>query len=128
MPSTSTKGVGEKRSSLQNTDRDEFLKILIEKKMDDINKLVQKLAERDNPKLLSIMKVENLFKEHIEFDSRSQLMRELKGSMKASVLNTIIARLVSENKLVVNDDHSLTWIDTEGNEKLNKVFDKAIPL
>ena len=52
-------------------------------------------------------------------------MREIKGSMKAAVLNTIIAYFVSENKLVVNDDHSLTWIDTEGNEKLNKAFEKA---
>ena len=48
--------------------------------------------------------------------------------MKAPVLNTIIAHFVSENKLVVNDDHSLTWIDAEGNEKLNRVFEKAVPL
>lgn len=65
------------------------------------------------------MKVESFFKIHIEFDSRTHLLRELKGSMKPTALNTIIARLVSENKLV-NDDHSLTWIDTEGNKKLNK--------
>lgn len=123
-----TNVAGEKRSSLQNTNRDEFLKILIERRKDELNKLVQELAEKNNPKLLSIMKVENLFKEHVEFDSRSQLLRELEGSMKATVLNTIIARLVSENKLVVNDDHSLTWIDTEGNEELNKEFDNAIPL
>lgn len=76
----------------------------------------------------SIKKVESLFKTNIEFNSRSHLSRELKGSMKSSVLNTIIAHFVSENKLLVNDDHSLTWIDTEGNEKLNKVFEKAIPL
>jgi len=116
-----------KRTSLQTARTSEFLKILIERRS-DLSKLVQELAEKTNPKLLSIIKVEDLFKKHIEFNSRSQLLRELKGSMKATVLNTVIARLVSENKLVVNDDHSLTWIDTEGNEKLNKVFDKAIPL
>jgi hypothetical protein len=74
---------------------------------------------------LSIIKVEDLFRVNIEFDSRSQLLRKLEGSMKASVLNTIIASLVCENKLVVNDDHSLTWIDTQGNEKLNKHFAAA---
>ena len=72
--------------------------------------------------------VESLFKIHIEFDFRTHLLRELKGSMKPTALNTIIARLVSENKLVVNDDHSLTWIDTEGNKKLNKAFDTALSL
>ncbi|CAE6485720.1 MAG TPA: hypothetical protein VNK07_00235 [Candidatus Binatia bacterium] len=121
------KGLEEKRPIKDNSG-DEFLKILIEKRADKLDALVQKLAEKNNPRLLSIKKVEGLFKKNIEFNSRSHLLRELKGSMKASVLNTIIAHLVLENKLVVNDDHSLTWIDTEGNEKLNKVFEKAVPL
>ena len=116
------------KRSIQYTKSDKFLKILIEKRRDQLNHLVQELAEKNNPKLLSIMKVESLFKTHIEFDSRTHLLRELKGSMKPTALNTIIARLVSENKLVVNDDHSLTWIDTEGNKKLNKVFDNTISL
>lgn len=119
---------GLENSILKDNSRDEFLKILIERQTDKLDTLVQKLAEKNNPRLLSIKKVENLFKKNIEFNSRSHLLRELKGSMKASVLNTIIAHLVSENKLVVNDDHSLTWIDTEGNEKLNKVFEKAVSL
>jgi len=107
---------------------DEFLKILIEKQENQLHKLVKDLATKNNPKLLSIMKVEDLFKKHIEFDSRTHLLRKLEGTMKPIVLNTIIARLVSENKLVVNEDHSLTWIDTAGNEKLNKLFDTAVPL
>lgn len=78
--------------------------------------------------MLSMMKVEDLFREKIEFDSRSQLLRRLDGRMKANVLNTIIARLVSDNKIVVNDDHSMTWIDTKGNGKLDKEFDSAIAL
>lgn len=76
----------------------------------------------------SIKKVETLFAKNIEFNSQSHLLRELKESMKTSVLNTIIADFVSENKLVVNDDHSLTWIDTEDNEKLNKAFEKDVLL
>jgi hypothetical protein len=45
--------------------------------------------------------------------------------MKAPILNTIIARLVCEDKIVINDDYSLTWIDTAGNKKLNAQFSKA---
>lgn len=107
---------------------DAFLSILINRQSDKLEKLVRDLAKKNNPKLLSIIKVEDLFKTNIEFDSRSQLLRKLEGSMKASVLNTIIARLVCENKLVVNDDHSLTWIDTQGNTKLNKHFEAAVPI
>ncbi|NHI04041.1 hypothetical protein DYY67_1416 [Candidatus Nitrosotalea sp. TS] len=117
------------RNTIDKTQNsDEFLKILIQRRKNKLGKIVEKLAKKNNPKLLSIMKVEDLFKDYIEFDSRSQLLRKLEGSMKAAVLNTIIARLVLENKIVVNDDHSLTWIDTEGNRKLNKQFDTAIPL
>jgi hypothetical protein len=107
---------------------DEFIEILIHGKKNRLHDLVQKLAERDNPTLKSIIKIENLFKKHIEFNSRTQLLRELDGSMKATSLNTIIARLVDDNKIVVNDDHSLTWIDTEGNAKLNKQFSGAVPI
>lgn len=106
----------------------EFLSVLINHKPNKLEKLVHELAKKNNPKLLSIIKVEDLFKTSIEFDSRSQLLRKLNGSMKASVLNTIIARLVSENKLVVNDDHSLTWIDTKANTTLNKHFKKAVSI
>ncbi|MGI0102580.1 MAG: hypothetical protein ACREA7_08315 [Nitrosotalea sp.] len=96
----------------------------VEKELD----LVEELAKRDNPILGSIMKVENLFREHIEFDSKSQLLRKLDGSMKASSLDTIIACLVDENKIIVNDDHTLTWIDTKENKKLDKQFDSAMHL
>lgn len=106
--------------------RDDFLQTLIEGKRSKLDKLVRELAGKNNTTLNSILKVEDLFREHIEFNSRSHLLRELKGSMKAPILNTIIARLVGENKLVVNDDHSLTWIDTKGNEKLNAQFRKAV--
>lgn len=122
------KGLEGKRPILKDNSRDEFLKILIEKDTDRLDTLIQKLAEKNNPTLLSIKKVEDLFKKNIEFNSRSHLLRELKGSMKAPVLNTIIAHFVAENKLIVNGDRSLTWIDTKGNTKLNKVFEKAVQL
>lgn len=72
--------------------------------------------------------VESLFKKHIEFDSRSQLLRKLDGAMKSTILNTIIAYLAYQNKIVINNDGSLTWIDTQGNKKLNREFAKAVPL
>ena len=126
-----TRSTGNKRPSRHNissgndTDHNNLLSILTRKQPNELEKAVKELADKNNPTLLSIKKVENLFRDHIEFDSRSQLLRELKGSMKAAVLNTIIAHLVFENKLVVNEDRSLTWVDTQGNEKLNKQFDKA---
>lgn len=122
------KGHTKASKTILQKNSDEFLSVLINRKSDKLEELVHKLAKKNNPKLLSILKIEDLFKTNIEFDSRSQLLRKLEGSMKASVLNTIIARLVCENKLVVNNDHSLTWIDTQVNEKLNKHFDTAIPL
>ena len=122
----STKVLNAKRK-FQNSSGDEFINILIKKKKKDLHKLVQELAKRDNPTLLSIMKVEKLFKENIEFDSRSQLLRKLDGSMKATSLNTILAHLVDENKIIVNDDHSLTWIDIRGNKKMIKLWKSAVP-
>ena len=80
-----------------------------------------------NSRLSSQMiKVEDLFTKHIEFDSRSQLLCAPKGSMKADTLNTIIARFVQQDKLVINEDHLLTWIDIKGNDKLNRMFDEAV--
>ena len=89
--------------------------------------LVLELAKKNNPRLLSQMRVEDLFKKHIEFDSRTQLFRALNGSMKAGTLNTILARLVQQEMLVINEDRSLTWIDTTGNDMLNRAFDEAVP-
>lgn len=112
-------------SRSRNTDRNKFLRILTRRQKKELDKIVAELAEKNNPTLLSIRKVENLFREHVEFDSRTHLLRRLNGSMKATVLNTIIAHLVSENKIVVNDDHSLTWVDSQGNSRLGKEFENA---
>ncbi|MGI0018754.1 MAG: hypothetical protein ACREA1_08590 [Nitrosotalea sp.] len=76
---------------------------------------------------MNIEKVEKLFKKTIEFESKSQLLRKLGGSMTMYSLDKIIAQLVKENKILVNDDHSLTWIDIRGNKKLQKHFASAVP-
>jgi len=45
--------------------------------------------------------------------------------MKAADFNTLHHRFVQQDRLVINEDHSLTWIDTAGNHKPNKMFDEA---
>ena len=91
----------------------------------EATKVMQANIEKFNPTLKSIMKVEDLFREHVEFDSKTQLLRKLEGSMKASVLNVILARLVMDNKIMINDDNSLTWIYAENNKKLMNSWKKA---
>ncbi len=105
-----------------------LLDIWVQKDQSKIEKLLQHLVEENNPKMSSIMKVEKLLKKHIEFESKNQLFITLKGSMKLPVLNTILTNFIRDNKVLVNNDHSLTWIDTVGNNKLNKEFDNAVSL
>ncbi len=94
----------------------------------EATKVMQTNIEKFNPTLKSIMKVEELFREHIEFDSKNQLLRKLEGSMKAPVLKVILARLVMDNKIIINDDNSLTWIYAENNKKLMNSWKKAATL
>jgi len=76
---------------------------------------------------LNIEKVEKLFKKTIEFNSKSQLLRKLDGSISRYELDKIIAQLVKENKILVHDDHALTWIDIRGNKKMIKLWKSAVP-
>jgi hypothetical protein len=92
--------------------------------MPDSHRLFYTIRRSKNGKEALLLELLNqdLFKKHIEFDSRSHLVRELRGSIKPSVLNTITARLVYDNKVLYNDDHLLTWIDTKGNTKLKNLI------
>lgn len=78
-----------------------------------------------NPTLKSILKVEDLFQKLGEFDSRSQLIREMGGSMKIQVLNVILKYLKSLGKVLDNNDGSWTWIFAKNNETLKKSWEKA---
>ena len=77
---------------------------------------------------LNIEKVEKLFKKTIEFDSKSQLLRKLDGSISRYELDKIITHLRKEHKIIVNNDRSLTWIDITGNKKMQKLAASAVPL
>lgn len=78
-----------------------------------------------NPTLKSIRKVEELFKENIEFDSKNQILRKLDGSMKAPVLNIILKYLKELGKILDNEDGSWTWIYAADNAKLKKRYKEA---
>ena len=84
--------------------------------------------KQSNPTLKSILKVEKLLKENIEFDSKSQLLRKLDGSMKASVLDIILRYLAKSNKILFDKDGSIVWIDATNNKKLKTSYRKAVKL
>ena len=90
--------------------------------------ILKKDLERYNPTLKSILKVERLFRENIEFDSKSQLLRKLDGSMKAPVLNVILRYLAKSNKILFDKDGSIVWIYAANNKKLKASYSKAIKL
>ena len=89
---------------------------------------IKKDLEEYNPTLKSILKVEELFQKHGEFDSRSQLLRELGGSMKMQVLNVILKYLKSLGKVLDNEDGSWTWIFAKDNKRLKQSWDTAVAL
>ena len=90
-----------------------------------IDIILEKELEQYNPTLKSVLKVERLFRENIEFNSKSQLLRKLDGSMKAPVLNVILQYLKRLGKVIDNEDGSWTWIYAIDNEKLKKSYEKA---
>ncbi len=96
----------------------------------EISKLelaLEKDLEKYNPTIKSVLRVEELFKNNIEFDSKNQILRELEGSMKAPVLNVILKYLKSLGKVIDNEDGSWTWIYAN-NAKLKKSYKKAVKL
>ena len=78
--------------------------------------------------LKTVLKVEGLFKENIEFGSKNQLLRKLAGSMKAPVLNVILKYLKGIGKVIDNEDGSWTWIYAADNKKLKKSYGQAAKL
>lgn len=89
---------------------------------------IKKDLEEYNPTLKSVLKVEELFQKYGEFNSRSQLLRKLGGSMKMQVLNVILKYLKSLGKVLDNEDGSWTWIFARDNKKLKESWDKAVDL
>jgi hypothetical protein len=101
--------------------------VIKKKKKTQILGLEEEL-EKYNPTLKSVLRVESLFRENIEFSSKNQILRKLDGSMKAPVLNVILKYLKSIDKVIENQDKSWTWIYAADNEKLKKSFSRAVKL
>ncbi|MGQ0795790.1 MAG: hypothetical protein ACT4N5_06380 [Nitrosopumilaceae archaeon] len=95
------------------------------KRTSSIDTLLQKDLQKYNPTLKSILKVERLFKENIEFGSKNQILRKLGGTMKAPVLNVILKYLKEIGKIIDNQDGSWTWIYAAHNRKLKKSYRQA---
>lgn len=89
------------------------------------NIVIAKDLETYNPTLKSVLKVEELFQKQGEFDSRTQLLRKMDGSMKIQVLNVILKYLKSLGKVLDNPDGSWTWIFSKNNETLKNSWKKA---
>lgn len=89
------------------------------------NKELRKHLELFNPTLKSILKVEDIFQKQGEFDSRTQLARELGGSMKIQVLDVILKYLESLGKVLDNEDGSWTWIFSKNNDVLKESWKNA---
>ncbi len=80
---------------------DKLLATMIKKDQSQMRRLVLRLAKKNNPRLPSQIRVEDLLRKHTEFDSRGQLFCALRCGMKAGTLNTIIARLVQQDRLPI---------------------------
>lgn len=100
----------------------------IQAEIPDLELDLEKDLEQYNPTIKSVLKVEKLFKNNIEFDSKNQILRELEGSMKAPVLNVILKYLKGLGKVLDNEDGSWTWIYAADNAKLKNSYKEAVKL
>lgn len=79
-----------------------------------------------NPTLKNILKIEQLFTEYKEFDSKAQLAKKLDVSMRPPVLNIILKYLEISNKILTDNDGSMVWI--YASQKAKKSWEKAVKL
>lgn len=66
--------------------------------------------QKYNPTLRNVLKIEQIMAKYKEFDSKNQLSKKLDVSMRPPVLNVILKYLEKSNKLLLNQDGSITWI------------------
>jgi hypothetical protein len=88
----------------------------------DISNDIQKY----NPTLKNILKIEYLFTEYREFDSKAQLAKNLDVTMRPPVLNVILKYLEMSSKILIGNDGSLVWI--HASPKAKKSWEKAVTL
>jgi hypothetical protein len=89
---------------------------------EDIFQNIQKY----NPTLKNILKVEQVFTKHKEFDSKVQLAKKLDVTMRPPVLNVILKYLERSNKVLIGNDGSLVWI--YASSKAKNSWERAVRL
>jgi hypothetical protein len=91
-----------------------------------VKKIMKTDLEKYNPTLKNILKVEQIMAQYKEFDTKTQLVQKLDVSMRPPVLNVILKYLEKSNKILLNDDRSITWI--YASPKAVKSWEKAVKL
>lgn len=90
-----------------------------------VTKFIAEELDRLNPTQADVDNVAKLLVKNIEFESKKQLLNKMRKPMSMNVLNRVLDQLVSENKIHVGKDKSITWIDASHNKKLLSSFKKA---
>lgn len=80
-----------------------------------------------DPRLASILMVEDVLKKKHEFASKSALQRALPKTMQTRTFNRILNYLEKSNKILFTKDRAVIWIFSS-DPKLRKVWKKSIPL
>ena len=91
-----------------------------------IKQVMKTELKKYNPTLKNILKIEQILAKYKEFDTKKQLVEKLDKSMRPPVLNIILKYLEKSNKILLNEDGSITWI--YASPKAIKSFEKAVKL
>ncbi len=91
-----------------------------------IKQIMKVELKKYNPTLKNILKIEQIMAKHKEFDTKKQLVDKLDVSMRPPVLNVILKYLEKSNKILLNNDGSITWI--YASSKAVKNWNKAVKL
>jgi len=80
-----------------------------------------------DPRLASIVMVEEVLKKHHEFASKSALQRDLPKTIQTQTFNRILNYLEKSNKIIFTKDRAVVWIFST-DPKLRKAWEKSVPL
>ena len=75
-----------------------------------IKKIIKEDLPKYNPTMKNILKVEQILSKYKEFSSKNQLAKKLDVAMRPPVLNVILNYLEKSNKIMFNNDGTISWI------------------
>ncbi|MEX2192094.1 MAG: hypothetical protein WD717_01755 [Nitrosarchaeum sp.] len=91
-----------------------------------IKQVMKTELKKYNPTLKNILKIEQVLAKYKEFDTKKQLTDKINVTMRPPVLNVILKYLEKSNKILLNEDGSITWI--YASPKAIKSWKKAVKL